>query len=105
MKLWIGSERASPQPFDQRVVNFHGPHLARALEQTSSEKPQAGADLDDLVVRAELEEADDRLDHPLVNQKMLPQSLLGPECRLAQRSANFFVKGHVIPWIAERLSL
>ena len=96
-QLRIGGEHARAQALDESRVDFHCPDAGRALEQTASEKSESRADLDDLLGRREIEQADNRIDHALVNQEILSAAFSRPEIRFAQRCANFFVKGHNDP--------
>src|SRR5262245_15747162 len=85
----------SLQPFDQGVVDFNCPDLARLLEQAAGEKTQSWADLDNLIVSVQVEQAENRFDHSLVNKKVLPPALFKPKRRLAQCRAHLFMQcGH-----------
>ena len=78
MQLRISGEHARAQALDESRVDFHCPDAGRALEQTASEKSESRADLDDLVGRREIEQADNRIDHALVNQEILSAAFSRP---------------------------
>ena len=79
-ELTAAQEAARPEPW--AVDDAPAPFIAAQLKG---------------IVGIEIEQADNRIDHTLVDQKILPAALSRLEFRFAQRRANFLIQGHAIP--------
>ena len=68
---------------DQRAIELDGDDAARLAQQLRGENPQTGTDLQHGVALGDTGLTDHALDQPALEEKVLPEPLVGPDAELA----------------------
>ena len=75
--------RLLPKPLKQVTVYFDRVYLSGKRNQTSGQKTEPGADFQNFISFVQIKKPENHVDHPLMNQKILAESLARPEVRIA----------------------
>ena len=64
-----------PETLAQIAVDLHDVQVMEPLEQRSGQRPEAGPDLDDVIIASGIDGPDDPLDDLRIDEKMLAEPL------------------------------
>jgi len=88
----VRAQRALAQPLRQQGVHLDGPNPGRRLDQPARQEAQTRADLENLILPGRFEQAEDRFEDGIVDEKMLAEFFSRSEVELSQRRARLLVE-------------